>query len=209
MTLDERLNVLTHGIGAAFAVTALTQLAVMASLYGTVWHIVSFSIFGAALLILYTASTVYHSVQNPTAKRVLQRIDHASIYILIAGTYTPFTLVAIRGALGWTVFGIIWGCTLLGILIEIFRRTRVDWLETLCFIFMGWLAIIAIKPLCTVLPVGGIVWLVLGGLLYTGGTIFYLAERLPFNHAIWHLFVLGGSICHFIAVLVYLLPLRH
>lgn len=207
MTQDERLNVWTHGAGAAFALTALAQLVVAAGLYGNGWHIVSFSIFGASLLILYTASTVYHSVTNVKAKRILQRLDHVAIYLLIAGTYTPFTLVAVRGALGWTIFGIIWGMALMGILLEIFRRKRTDWLETLCFLIMGWLAIIAIKSLFEVLSIGGICWLVAGGLAYSLGTIFYLAEKLPYNHAIWHIFVLLGSICHFTTVLVYLLPL--
>lgn len=206
---QERLNAWTHGTGAVLALIGLITLAVASALYGSAWHIVSFCIFGATLLLMYTASTIYHAVTHKRVKGILQRVDHASIYLLIAGSYTPFVLVALRSGLGWTIFGIVWGMALAGLFLEIFRRKRHDVLETMIFLGMGWLSVLAIKPLVETLPVAGIVWLVSGGLAYTVGTIFYLADsKIPFNHAVWHLFVLGGSACHFVCVLWFLLPIQ-
>ncbi len=205
--MEERLNAITHGVGAALALVGLVVLTVAASLYGSAWHVVSFSIFGVTLVLLYLASTLYHSFTHGPTKRVFQRLDHSSIYLLIAGSYTPFALVALHGPTGWTLFGIIWGLALAGIVLEALSKKRHELLVTSCFLGMGWLSVLAIRPLVAALPAAGIAWLVAGGLLYSVGAVVYLFERMPFNHALWHLFVLGGSAAHFIAVLCYVLPL--
>lgn len=206
--MEDRWNAITHGVGAALALVGLVVLTVAASVRGTAWHIVSFSIFGASLFLLYLASTLYHSFRNDRVKAVFQRLDHAAIYVLIAGTYTPFTLVALHGAVGWTVFGIIWGAAVLGIVLESACSRRIELLTTSCFVMMGWMVVFAIKPLVAALPMGGLAWLVAGGVLYTVGAVVYMMERIPYNHAIWHLFVLGGSAAHFITVLWYVLPMK-
>ncbi len=206
--LEEIANSITHGMGAFVSLAGLVLLIVFASLYGGARHIVSCTIFGFALVLLYTASTLYHSFRKPRVKFVFRIIDHSCIYILIAGTYTPFMLVAVRGALGWTIFGIVWGLTALGILFKTFFIHRFQILSTLAYIAMGWLAIFAIKPIFQSLSGGAVFWLIAGGLAYTLGTIFYAWKKLPFNHAIWHSFVLAGSVCHFFAVLFYVIPLK-
>lgn len=206
--LEEIANSITHGMGAFLSLAGLVLLIVFASLYGGARHIVSCTIFGFALVLLYTASTLYHSFRKPRLKFVFRIIDHSCIYILIAGTYTPFMLVAVRGALGWTFFGIVWGLTALGILFKTFFIHRFQILSTLAYIAMGWLAIFAIKPIFQALSGGAVFWLIAGGLAYTLGTIFYAWKKLPFNHAIWHSFVLAGSVCHFFAVLFYVIPLK-
>jgi hemolysin III len=203
MYYGERFNAISHCVGAVLALSGSTLLIVFASLYGTVWHIVSTSIYGASLTTLYTISTFYHSLRG-RFKHVFQRLDHCAIYLLIAGTYTPFTLVTLRGTWGWTLFGINWGLAVFGIVQELWlgRKTRI--LSLPIYIVMGWLIVIAIKPLMAALPVAGLVWLAVGGLLYTLGTIFYiLDERIRHGHGIWHLFVLAGSVCQFVAVLFY------
>jgi len=187
------------------SIAALAVLVVMSSTKGDVWRIVSFSIYGSTLVLLYLSSTFYHSFQNPGVKRLFRYFDHSAIYLLIAGSYTPFTLVTLRGPLGWALFGIIWGLAILGILMTIFRPGGSRVIASLIYIGMGWMAVIAIKPLVTAIRFGGMVWLVAGGLSYTLGVIFYVWKKLPYNHAIWHLFVLGGSVCHFFAVLFYVL----
>ncbi len=200
-TLGEEIaNGITHGIGAAFSIAGLVILVVLAVLYGTVWHIVSFSIFGASLIILYTASTLYHSIQVPQARRILRIIDHSSIFPLIAGTYTPFLLTALRGPWGWTLFGIVWGIALLGITFKIFFIGKLEVLSTLAYVVMGWLCVIALKQMLATMPPQGVAWLIAGGIVYTVGVLFYAIKKIPYNHAIWHLFVLGGSVCHFFAV---------
>jgi hemolysin III len=204
---EEIANAISHGIGALLSIAALVLLIVYSVKYGDVWHVVSFSIFGSTLVLLYTFSTLLHSIQHRIVKNVFEILDHAAIYLLIAGTYTPFLLVTIRGALGWTIFGIVWGFALVGIILKIFFVKRFIILSTLCYLLMGWLIVIAIKPLYLNLPFNGIVWLVVGGLLYTFGTIFYVWRRVPYHHAIWHTFVLAGSTAHFIAVLFYVLPM--
>ena len=206
--LEEIINSIIHGIGVLVSLAGLVLLIVFSSLYGTTSHIVSCTVFGFTLVLLYTASTLYHSFRQPRIKHVFKIIDHSCIYVLIAGTYTPFMLVTVRGVLGWTIFGIVWSLAVLGILFKTFFIHRFKILSTLAYILMGWLVIIAIKPIFQTLTGGAIFWLVSGGLAYTFGTIFYAWKKLPFNHAIWHSFVLAGSICHFFAVLFYVVPLK-
>ena len=203
---EEIASSLIHGFGAALSVSALVLLTILSLRSGDPWRVVSLAIYGSTLVILYLSSTLYHSFQNPTAKSVFRYLDHSSIYLLIAGTYTPFTLVNLRGGWGWTLFGLIWGFAILGLIMTAsgFGRSRV--FASLIYIGMGWLVVIAIKPLINSIPPGGIVWLVAGGLFYTFGVIFYIWKTLPFNHAIWHLFVLAGSLCHFLAIFKFVLP---
>jgi hemolysin III len=204
---EEIANSITHGIGIYLGVAALVLLVVFASLYGNAWHIVSCSIYGSTLVLLYTASTLYHSFRHPRTKHVFRILDHASIYVLIAGTYTPFTLVPLRGAWGWSLFGVVWGLALCGVLAKVFFIHRFKILTTLLYLVMGWIVVIAAKPMLRSIPAGGILWLVLGGLAYTIGIIFYAADRkFSYAHAIWHVFVLTGSICHFFAVMFYVVP---
>jgi hemolysin III len=198
---EEIANSITHGIGAGLSVAGLTILVVLAAIYGDVWRVVSFSIFGSSLVILYLSSTLYHSFQNPRIKRVLRVLDHAAIYLLIAGSYTPFLLVSMRGVWGWTLFGIVWGMALLGMAFKVFFIGRYEVLATAGYVLMGWLSVFAFKEMLTKVPPGGMIFLIIGGVVYTAGVIFYAWEKLPYNHAIWHLFVLGGSICHFFAVM--------
>jgi hemolysin III len=201
---EELANSLTHGLGAVLAVAALAVLVVFSARHGTAWHVVSCSVYGASMVALYLASTLYHGVTNPRAKQVFHTLDHVAIYLLIAGTYTPFTLLTLKGGWGWTIFGIEWGLALAGIIYKVFFYTHKHrGVSTAIYLAMGWLAIIAIKPLLASLPTGGLIWLGIGGLSYSLGVIFYLWDRLPFAHVIWHLFVLGGSISHFFAIYLY------
>ena len=203
MYFGERLNSGTHLIGAALAATGSTVLVVLAARQGDPWKIVSFSIYGAMLLALYTLSTLYHSTRG-RAKDVFRKLDHCSIYLLIAGTYTPFTLVTLRGAWGWSLFGTIWGLALLGIVQEAWLATRTRLLSVVIYILMGWLSILAVQPLVTALTPAGFAWLATGGLFYTGGIVFYaLDDKLRHGHGIWHLFVLAGSVSHYLAILLY------
>ena len=201
--LEEKINVLSHAIGFFLSVTALILLVVKSSITGTVWHIVSFSIYGASLVILYAASTFFHNAKNLKLRRRLNIFDHASIYILIAGTYTPFTLVTLNGTIGWVLFGITWGIALTGVILKLFFTGKYDKISTIAYVLMGWIIVFAFKPLLNNLPFEGIVWLVLGGIAYTIGAILYSIKKLSFNHAIFHIFVLIGSFCHFIAVYFY------
>jgi hemolysin III len=201
--VEEKLNAITHGVGTILAVVGLISLTVMASLNGGIWHIVSFSIYGSSLVLLYLASTLYHSFTNERMKYIFKIVDHAAIYLLIAGTYTPFTLVSLHGSIGWTIFGITWGLAVIGIVFQVFFVKRFKFFSTLCYIFMGWLILIVIKPLAAALPIMGLYWLIGGGVFYTVGAVFYLARRLPYNHAVWHMFVLAGSFAHFVAVFKY------
>ena len=203
---EEATNIITHAIGFVLGIAALVFNVVRASLHGDAWHIVGASIFGAGLIILYAASTIYHSARKPRARKVLRVIDHSTIYVLIAATYTPFTLVTLNGWLGWTIFGIVWGFALAGITLKLFFTGRFDVLSTLMYIFMGWMIIFAAKPLVEKLSSGGLKWLIAGGIAYTVGAAFYGIGKLKFNHAIFHLFVLLGSICHFVTVYSYVLP---
>ena len=201
---EELLNVITHGFGLLLSIAALALLVVYASIYHTVWHIVSYAIYGASLVILYTASTVYHASKNPKIRLRLNVFDHSSIYVLIAGTYTPFLLVTLRGAWGWSMFGVIWGIALIGIILKLFYTGRFDKISTMAYVLMGWLMLVGIYPLVQNLALGGLIWLLAGGIFYTVGAVFYMQNRLTFNHAIFHVFVLLGSISHFISVFFYI-----
>ncbi len=203
---EEILNVITHGLGFLLSIAALVILVVYASLNGSVWHIVSFSIYGASLVLLYLASTLYHVTKKQKLRNKLNILDHSSIYVLIAGTYTPFLLVTLRGPWGWTLFGVIWGLAIGGIIFKIFYIGKYDLISALIYILMGWLIIIAIKPMNQNLPIEGLMWLLAGGVLYSIGAVFYLLHKLPYNHAIFHIWVLLGSFAHFIAVFWYVLP---
>ncbi|MCB0458655.1 MAG: hemolysin III family protein [Flavobacteriaceae bacterium] len=202
---EEKLNVITHFIGLLLSIAALVLLIVHASYNGNARHIVSFTIFGASLILLYSASTIYHYVQKPELRRKLNILDHASIYVLIAGTYTPFTLVTLKGALGWTIFGITWGIALIGIFFKLFYTGRFDKISTIAYVAMGWIIIFAIKPLIDTLPINGLYWLFAGGIFYTLGAVLYSIKKVPYNHAIFHVFVLLGSFSHFMAVYFYVL----
>ncbi len=204
-TLTEELfHGITHGIGAALAVAGLVVLVVLAAQKGDVWRIVSFSIYGASLTLLYLASTLYHSFQDERLKRFFRNLDHLSIFLLIAGSYTPITLITLRGPWGWTLFGLIWGFAVGGIIYELLFLGRWKWITVSIYLAMGWLAVIAVKPLLTVMPRGLFWWLLAGGLCYTGGVFFYVRKRMPYHHVLWHLFVLFGSACHFLGFLFYL-----
>lgn len=198
---EEISNAITHGIGALLSIAALVLLIVISCKHGGTWYIVSFTIFGASLVILYLGSTLYHSITNKTAKKVFRRIDHSSIYILIAGTYTPFTLTILRGPLGWTIFGIIWGMTIIGIVIKCMWVGKYDKISTFIYIIMGWMIIISIKDLWYLLPHISFILLVAGGIVYTLGAVLYSFDKIPYNHPIWHIFVMGGSILHFFSVI--------
>lgn len=205
---EEIMNGVTHGIGAALSIAGLTILVVLAVMSGNVRQIVGFSIYGASLIILYLASTLYHSFQKPEVKRVLKIIDHAAIYLLIAGTYTPFLLVGVQGAWGWAMLVLIWGLAILGISFKALFIDRFQKLSVLGYVLMGWLSVLIIKSLLDTIAVGGLIWLAVGGAIYTMGVIFYSLKKIPYMHGVWHLFVLGGSICHYFAVLLYLAPAR-
>ncbi len=201
---EEIANSITHGIGAALSVAALVLLVVFAALENDAWAVVGFSIFGASLIILYLTSTLYHSFTNRKVKRIFRVLDHSMIFILIAGTYTPITLTVLRGAWGWTLFGLIWGLAIFGIVMKIAFFDRFNGLSMVLYLLMGWLVVIAVKPMLMSAPTGLLVWMGFGGLSYTLGVIFYAWDRLPFNHAIWHLFVLGGSVCHFFGMILHI-----
>lgn len=203
---EEIANWVTHGIGLVLSVAAFALLVFYAALHGDAWHMVSFTVYGATLIALYAASTIYHALEGPELKSFFKRLDHAAIYLLIAGTYTPFLLTQLRDPLGWTLFAVIWALCGGGAILQL-RPGRVPKLtSTLAYVFAGWLVLVAIKPLVAAVPRDGIWLLVAGGVFYTSGIAFYVWHRLRYHHAIWHTFVLGGSICHFLAVLLYLLP---
>src|SRR6187549_2888369 len=203
-TREEIANAITHGIGAALAIAALVILVVFAAIRGNVWHVVSFSIYGSTLVLLYFASTLYHSLTNLRAKGVFHKFDHISIYLLIAGTYTPFCLTALRGWIGWTVFGIVWSCAILGAVLKSISVGKHVMMSTILYVLMGWVIIIAIKPLYNAMPYNGFLLLVAGGVSYTLGTIFFIRDQVKYNHSVWHIFVLGGSVLHFFSVLTLL-----
>jgi len=203
--LEEKFNIYSHAFGLLISLIALVLLVVRASLYGNVWHIVSFSIYGSSLILLYAASTIYHSSKKPKLRLRLQIFDHAAIYVLIAGTYTPFTLVTLNGTTGWIMFGVTWLFALTGIILKLFFIGRYNNLSTIMYVFMGWIVVFAIKPLIHNLPFEGLMWLFTGGISYTVGAVLYSIKKMPYNHAIFHVFVLIGSICHFVAVYFYVL----
>ena len=203
---EELANSLTHGVGALLAVGGLAWLVTLAAIRGDAWHVVACSVYGAAMVVLYTASTLYHAIPAPRVKRALRVFDHASIYLLIAGTYTPLTLISLRGPWGWSLFGTVWGLAVVGIVLAIAFPGRWRALSVALYVAMGWAVVVATGPLLAALPTGGLVLMLLGGLAYTGGLGFYAWRRLPYGHAVWHLFVLAGSALHFAAVLLYVVP---
>jgi hemolysin III len=204
--IEEKINIISHAIGFILSMVALVLLVRHATWHGDVWHIVSFSIFGASLIILYAASSFYHSAKKSEIRNRLNIIDHASIYVLIAGTYTPFTLVTLKGTIGWVIFGISWGLALTGIILKLFFTGKYNLMSTIMYVLMGWVIVFAIKPLINNLPLAGLLWLVAGGISYTIGAILYGIKKIKFNHAIFHMFVLMGSFCHFMSVYFYVLP---
>jgi hemolysin III len=203
---EELANSLTHGVGAVLAVGGLVWLVTLAAIRGDAWHVVACSIYGGAMVVLYTASTLYHAIPTPRVKRALRTFDHAAIFLLIAGTYTPFTLVSLRGPWGWSLFGIVWGLAAAGIVLALAFPGRWRALSLVLYVTMGWAVVVAVGPLLAALPARGLVLLLLGGLAYTGGLGFYAWKRLPYGHAVWHLFVLAGTVLHFLAVLLHVVP---
>jgi hemolysin III len=198
---EEIANAVTHGVGALLSLAAFVVLVAYAAKRGDAIAVTSYAIFGASLILLYTMSTIYHSLTAPKAKKVFEVLDHSSIYILIAGTYTPFSLAVLRGALGWWIFGIVWGCAVLGITFKALFINRLKVLSTLAYIGMGWIVVFAVVPLLKVIDRTAFAFLLAGGVAYTGGTVFYLMKKVKWTHSIWHLFVLAGSACHFISAL--------
>ncbi len=203
---EEIANGLTHGIGIVLAIAGLAVLTAFATRNGDAWHVVACSIFGAALVLAYTASTLYHSVQVQRLKQTLRALDHSAIFLLIAGTYTPFMLVNLRGPWGWSLFAAIWTLAVLGIALRLVLKGRLHGLVVGLYIAMGWAVVVAVEPLLRHVATGGLVLLAAGGIAYTAGVPFYKWKRLPYNHAIWHGFVLLGSTLHFFAVLFYVIP---
>lgn len=203
---EEVVHAVTHGAGVIFSVIALVLLTTKAAMHGTVWHVVSFVLFGSTMLLLYASSTMAHALPEGRWKRLFEIFDHSAIYFFIAGTYTPFLFLAVKGAIGWTLFGIVWGLALAGTAFKCFFVNRFLYTSTVVYIAMGWLIVFAWKPLVAGLSSEGVTYLVAGGILYTVGALFYVWRGFIFHHAIWHLFVLGGSIAHFWAVYVLLKP---
>lgn len=205
MYYGEKFNAWTHLVGAVLALVGAVWLLVIASLSGDVWKVVSVAVYGVALVVLYSASTVYHSVRG-RAKVIMQKVDHFSIYLLIAGSYTPFCLVTLRGPWGWTLFGIVWGLAIIGILQEIKPRSEARIMSIVIYAVMGWIVLVAVKPLMAALGTAGFTWLALGGVFYTVGIIFFAYDkRFRHWHGIWHLFVIAGSLLHFVAITRYVL----
>ena len=200
---EEIANSVSHGLGLLLALIALPILVVSAIRIGSTYFTVGAGVFGGTMVLLYLASTLYHSITHQSAKRFFRLFDHSAIFLLIAGTYTPFTLGVLRGAWGWTILAIIWGLAITGIVIKAIAGTRHSWISMVLYLVMGWLAIVAIKPILQLVPVPGILLIVAGGVAYTGGLAFFAARSLRYSHFIWHLFVIAGTTCHFFAVLWY------
>jgi hemolysin III len=204
--LEEKTNIISHAIGLVLSLVGLLLLLVRASLYGNAWHVVSAGVFGASLISLFAASTFYHSAKDPKLRSRLRIIDHATIYVLIAGTYTPFTLVTLHGSTGWMIFTASWGMALVGITLKLFFTGKYNVISTLMYVFMGWIIVFAIIPLINNLSTQGLAWLLAGGVAYTTGAILYSIKQIKFNHAIFHMFVLLGGFCHFVSIYFYVLP---
>lgn len=201
-TLGEEIaSALTHGLGAAAALAGGAVLITLAALYGDGWQLSAAIVFGITLLLLYVASTLYHAIQHPVAKGRLKIFDHCAIYLLIAGTYTPFTLIGLRDTVGWWLFGTIWALALFGVIFKLFYTGRFQLISTIVYIAMGWLIVVAAKPAMKALDPWTFGWLLGGGVAYTLGTFFYHRPKMPYSHAIWHMFVIAGSVCHYIAVM--------
>jgi len=204
---EDFANSIIHGAGFILSIIGMCVLIAFASIYGNVWHVVSCSIYGSTLVFLYTASTLYHSIHLDRAKRVLRTLDHSSIFLLIAGTYTPFTLVNLRGPWGWSLFIVIWALAVIGILFQTTMLRKRPIVSVSFYVAMGWIVVVAIKPMLSLVDMGGLLLLLLGGVAYTTGVVFYVWRQMPYNHAIWHVFVLAGSALHFFAILLYVIPL--
>lgn len=203
---EELANTITHGLGILLSISGLILMIAFSLRNGNGYHIVSSSIFGSSLVLLYSMSTSYHLVTTPKLKKVFRALDHSSIFLLIAGTYTPFTLVSLKGGWGWTLFGLVWGFALVGIVVETITSQKLKRLSLFLYLVMGWLIVIAVKPLLQSVAPEGLMLLAGGGLCYTFGVIFYVWKSLTYNHAIWHLFVLAGSVLHFFAIFFYVIP---
>lgn len=205
---EELINSISHGIGAGLSVAALVLCIVRAAIHGTAAGVVGASIYGATLVILYCMSTLYHAITNQTARRVFRVFDHTSIYLLIAGTYTPITLVTLWGAVGWVLFGIVWGMAVLGIVLNSISIEKFKKFSIVSYIIMGWAVIFGGKDVISLMPFGGLMFLLIGGICYTVGIIFYAMKKVKFMHSIWHAFVLAGSILQFFAIYIYVLPVK-
>jgi len=203
---EETAHAVIHGLGVILSIAALVIMVAQSSVYGDSWHIVSSIIYGTSLIILYTTSTLYHSIPIPVARAVLRKLDHSAIYLLIAGTYTPFLLVNLRDGIGWYLFVLVWFVALAGIILEVYRNDRFKRLSIALYLGLGWLIIAAVKPMLEHVAEGGLIWLLIGGLCYSFGVIFYVRKKMLYHHAIWHVFVLAGSVAHFFAVFFYVIP---
>jgi hemolysin III len=204
--MEEVVNSLTHGVGLVLSAAGWGALLVLATLFGDVWHIVSCSIYGGTLVFLYGTSTLYHSARSPRLKRTLRILDHIAIFLLIAGTYTPFAMGVMRDGWGWTILTLVWGIAIAGLLFKLFSRHRFHWAATTLYLLMGWISVLFIDPVWAALPAGALGLLAAGGIAYTAGVLFYGWHSLPYSHAVWHVFVIVGSVLHYLAVVWYVLP---
>ena len=202
---EEVAGAITHAVGLMLSIVGLIVMVKVSA--GDFWRVTGGAVFGATLVLLYLSSTLYHSFSGERIKSVLQIIDHSAIYLLIVGTYTPISLVTLHGTWGWSLLGVVWAMAICGVIIKsVMRKNREHWISTALYLVMGWLVVIALGPLIRLMPFGGLLLLVAGGLCYTGGVAFFAWKKLKYNHAIWHLFVLAGSICHALAVILHVLP---
>lgn len=197
---EEAANAITHGLGAVLSMAGLTMLVIVAAVTQDPYRIIGVTVFGVTMLLMYLASTLYHALPHPPVKRVMRIVDHCAIYLLIAGTYTPFMIVSMRGTWGWSLFLVLWGAAVLGCFFKMFFTGRYEFLSTAMYVAMGWVAVIALKPALEMIPPGALLLLLLGGIAYTGGVVFYVIDRIPYNHAIWHCCVMAGTAIHFAAV---------
>jgi hemolysin III len=203
--LEDLVCALIQGVSLLLCIGGIAVLVSLAGIHGDAWQVVSLSVYGATLIVVYLSSTLYHSARHVRRKRVFKLVDHSNIHLLIAGTYTPFALVTLSGAWGWSIFGLVWGLSVLGIAFKLVFGDRYTPVSITIYLAMGWVALIAVVPLIRSLPLSGLMWLVLGGVVYTSGVVFYLWEKMPFNHAVWQLFVLTGSTCFYFVIMFYVL----
>lgn len=201
ISIEELVNSCTHGVGLGLSIAGFVVLLILAARYGTAWHVAGCVVYGSTLVCLYLASTLYHGVPLSRLKHILKIFDHSAIYLLIAGTYTPFLLVNLRGAWGWSLLGIVWGCAVAGITLKFWLIDHCKIISTVLYLAMGWLVLVAAKPLVAHVSASGLRWLLAGGVTYTVGIVFYATRRVPYSHAVWHLFVIAGSVCHYLAVI--------
>ncbi|RUO29213.1 hemolysin III [Aliidiomarina sedimenti] len=198
---EEIAHSVSHGIGVILSAVGLGFLIWLSLEYGNHWHLISSIVYGVSLILLYSSSTLYHAIPHPKAKRFFQLLDHSMIFVLIAGTYTPFALVSLHGPWGWSLFGVVWGIAIAGILLETLKKERIKWLSLSLYLGLGWMAVVVIKPMLDMVPMVGLLFLLAGGLSYSLGVIFYVRKQMLYHHAVWHLFVLAGSALHYCAVL--------